>query len=143
MFQSITLGSASADTTTYTLLNTSSGTDVSSSDNCLGSQAAIIGGMLNGNSGTATVQFVLRSTRAGSVIRRVVTVTLTATAIKDNPDGSTGSNCVVTSSPATVDLGGHDEIDPDTKAALAWYVGVSAYGTVTAGRIDIVTLRAI
>lgn len=142
--QSITLGSAAADSTAYTQLTLSPGRDVPNGGHDLGSQVAVLGGMLNGNSGNATVQFILRSTVAGTVIRRHVTVTLTAVAApEDHPDGTTGSNYRATASPATVDLAGHGELDPTNNAPLAWYVGVTAYTTVSAGRLDVVTTRAI
>lgn len=141
--QQVALASASSDTTTYTELTLSPGGDGPSAAASIPTQACVVGGALNGNAGTATVRFVLRAALS-TEIRRHVTVTLTAdSSIEDHPDGATGGNYRATASPESVDLLGHGMLDPDSNQPLKWYVGVSAYTTVTAGRLDLFYTRAI
>lgn len=141
--QQVALATVSSDTTTYTKLVLTPGHDGPSAETCIPSQACVVGGMLNGSSGTATIRFVLKGALS-TEIRRHVTVTLTAdSSIEDHPDGSTGGNYRATASPESVDLLGHGMLDPDSNQPLDWYVGVSAYTTVTAGRLDLFYTRAI
>jgi hypothetical protein len=141
--QEITLGSASANTTTYTELKAAGGDPMApSGDTRLSAQAAILGGSLNAASSTATLQFVLMDPNHTEIRRRVV-VTATTGTIEDHPDGSTGTSYSATFSPASVDLAGVGEPDPDTGKPLKWYVGVSAYATANGGRLDVTYVRAI
>jgi hypothetical protein len=143
VMQQITLGSASANTTSYTELLTGGGDNFApSGDTRLPAQAAILGGSLNAASSTATLQFVLMDS-AHSEIRRRVVVTATTGTVEDHPDGSTGTSYSATFSPASVDLAGVGEPDPDTGKPLKWYTGPSAYATATGGRLDVTFVRNI
>jgi hypothetical protein len=141
--QQITLGSASANTTGYTKLIAAGGDPMApAGDTRLSAQAAILGGSLNAASSTATLQFVLMD-EAHTEIRRRVVATATTGTIEDHPDGSTGTSYSATFSPASIDLAGVGEPDPDTGQPLEWFVGVSAYATATGGRLDVTYVRNI
>lgn len=137
----ITLTTASnTDTTTYTLIPLSRGSDVNAANNALGSQVMRITGNINASAGTAAnVRFVLRT---AAKIYKFVDVTVAVSAVRTVPAGGSG-NYVVTVSGTNddfIDLSGHDD-----SAGMSWYVGLAGAfgGSATSLELNLIPIRAI
>jgi hypothetical protein len=138
--QSFTDASASTDTTTYTLVTCAPPSDIPKESGD-GHHAMRVGGSCDQSSGTATVLCVLRS---ASRVYKVVTLTFTPSATRTVPGGGSGDYvATVTGGNGLgdwVDLYGADNGNP--KDPLKWYVGVSAFSTVTSVQIDLYFVRS-
>ena len=117
----VTLTSASnTDTTTYTEIPLSTGDDVSSANNALGSQVCRITGNIDTSGGTAAnLRFVLRN---ATKVFKYVDVTVTVSAVRVAAAGGSGAYVVnVTgTNDDYIDLAGADK-----KNGIIWCVGLA------------------
>lgn len=138
--QSVTDASASTDTTTYTRVAIIPPDD-EPKEMGSGHNTMRVCASANASSGTATVRLVLKDSAR---VYRAYILTLTPSAVRTAPAGSSGDYvCDVTGGVAGgewVDLyGATSSLESNP---LEWYIGVSAFSTVSSVTMDLFFARS-
>lgn len=145
--QTVTITTASAnyntvDTTTYTKINLTPGKDAPTGHSELGHQLMRVIASCNHAAGAlTTLRFVLKDSDR---VYKVVTPTLTVTALRQGTDGASGNYLmtVVADSSDFIDLTGHRAASADGPE-IAWYVGMTGtFTNATSLRLDLFPIRA-
>jgi len=133
--QSVTISAATADTSGYTRLNCTPGSDGPSSDRDIGHQVARVTATMSNAAAMGVVRIVRRGALSGAAVTSQILLNLSATAHRTSQDGASGNYVASINSVDTglfVDLYGIGPLDAGD--VESWYVGAP---TISAGTITL------